>query len=153
MASIEGENGKGVKQESERAKTGCGDTFLADFPGRWLFNSESMMTDTQELLTEYAGSGSESAFRELVRRYIDLVYSTAVRLVDGDTHRAEDIAQIVFADLTRMAVKLSPDTRLGGWLHRHTCFVARTMMRGERRRIARERAPWPNSQSGCSSAG
>ena len=28
---------------------------------------------------------------------------------------------------------------LGGWLHRHTCFVARTVLRGERRRQARER--------------
>jgi DNA-directed RNA polymerase specialized sigma24 family protein len=92
------------------------------------------MTETQELLTTFARNGSEPAFRELVTRYVDLVYSTAVRRVDGDTHRAEDISQIVFADLARMAGKLSANTTLGGWLHRHTCFVARTVMRGERRR-------------------
>ena len=97
------------------------------------------MTDTQELLANFVQSGSEPAFRELVTRYVDLVYSTAVRLVGGDTHRAEDVAQIVFADLARMASKLSASTTLGGWLHRHTCFVARTIMRGERRRQARER--------------
>jgi RNA polymerase sigma factor (sigma-70 family) len=114
-------------------------TFLADlFPGR-LFNSESMTTDSQQLLADYVANGSEGAFQELVSRYIDLVYSTATRLVDGDTHRAKDVAQTVFVDLSRMASKLSPDTRLGGWLHRHTCFVARTVMRGERRRQARER--------------
>ena len=28
---------------------------------------------------------------------------------------------------------------LGGWLHRHTCYVAATLLRGERRRRARER--------------
>jgi len=27
---------------------------------------------------------------------------------------------------------------LGGWLHRHTCFVASNTMRGERRRRLRE---------------
>ena len=97
------------------------------------------MTDTQELLAKFVQNGSESAFRELVTRYVDLVYSVAVRLVDGDTHRAEDVAQIVFADLARMASKLSVSTTLGGWLHRHTCFVARTVMRGERRRQVRER--------------
>ena len=75
----------------------------------------------------------------MVTRYVDLVYSTALRLVEGDTHRAEDVAQTVFADLARMAAKLSPNSALGGWLHRHTCFVARTVMRGERRRQARER--------------
>jgi len=98
-----------------------------------------MTTDSQQLLADYVANGSESAFRELVSRYLDLVYSTATRMVDGDTHRANDVAQTVFVDLARMAARLSPDTRLGGWLHRHTCFVARTVMRGERRRQARER--------------
>src|SRR6476620_9876417 len=98
-----------------------------------------MNTETQELLSDFVKNGSESAFRELVTRYFDLVYSTAVRLVDGDTHRAKDVSQVVFADLAKMAGKLSPRTTLGGWLHRHTCFVARSVMRGERRRQARER--------------
>ena len=114
-------------------------TFLADFALRRLFISESMMTDSQPLLADYAANGSERAFRELVARYVDLVYSTALRLVEGDTHRAEDVAQTVFVDLARMAAELSPSSALGGWLHRHTCFVARTVMRGERRRQARER--------------
>jgi RNA polymerase sigma factor (sigma-70 family) len=98
-----------------------------------------MMTETQELLARFVRDGSEPAFRELVCRYVDLVYSTAIRLVEGDAHRAQDVAQVVFADLARMAGKLSAGTTLGGWLHRHTCFVARTVMRGERRRLARER--------------
>ncbi|HTL59111.1 MAG TPA: sigma-70 family RNA polymerase sigma factor [Candidatus Limnocylindrales bacterium] len=98
-----------------------------------------MISDTQELLARFVNNGSESAFHELVTRYFDLVHSTAVRLLDGDTHRAEDVAQMVFSDLARMASKLASNTMLGGWLHRHTCFVARTAMRGERRRQAREK--------------
>ena len=47
-----------------------------------------MMTDSQQLLADYAANGSERAFQELVARYVDLVYSTAIRLVDGDAHRA-----------------------------------------------------------------
>ena len=97
------------------------------------------MTDQQRLLTEYAASGSEAAFRELVACYLDLVHSTAVRLVEGDTHRAQDVTQTVFADLARVARTLSSGVRLGGWLHRHTCYVAATMLRGERRRQFRER--------------
>ena len=97
------------------------------------------MTDGQQLLAQYAESGSETAFRELVTRYVDLVYSAAIRLVNGDTHLAEDVTQTVFADLARMARALSREVRLGGWLHRHTCFVASKTMRGERRRQARER--------------
>jgi RNA polymerase sigma factor (sigma-70 family) len=96
------------------------------------------MTDSQQLLAEYAKNGSETAFRELVARYIDLVFSTALRLVGRDVHRAEDVAQTVFMDLARHAPKLSRDTMLGGWLHRDTCFVAAKVMRGERRRQFRE---------------
>jgi RNA polymerase sigma factor (sigma-70 family) len=97
------------------------------------------MTETQQLLADYGKTGSEEAFRELVSRYVDLVYSAAVRLVNGDTHLAEDVTQTVFADLARTAGKLSRESMLGGWLHRHTCFVASKVMRSERRRLARER--------------
>ncbi len=97
------------------------------------------MTETQQLLAEYVGTGSEAAFRDIVYRYINLVYSTVLRLVDGDRHLAEDVTQIVFADLARLARTLSKDAKLGGWLHRHACFVAAKTMRGERRRRARER--------------
>jgi RNA polymerase sigma factor (sigma-70 family) len=98
-----------------------------------------MMMETQRLLADFVKNGSEAAFRELVGRYTDLVYSTAVRLVGGDTHLAQDVTQTVFIDLARMARKLSGQAMLGGWLHRHTCFVAATVIRGERRRQSRER--------------
>src|SRR5687767_1982786 len=97
------------------------------------------MTDSRQLFVDYAKSRSESAFCELVARYVDLVYSAAVRLVDGDTHLAEDVAQTVFTDFARMAPTLSKDIMLGGWLHQHTCFVAAKAMRSERRRQSRER--------------
>src|SRR5687767_2063242 len=97
------------------------------------------MTDNQQLLAEYVQSGSDAAFRELVNRYLNMVYSTALRLVGGDTHRAEDVAQIVFADLARNARAFSRDVIPGGWLHRHTCFVAAGVLRTERRRQLRER--------------
>jgi RNA polymerase sigma factor (sigma-70 family) len=97
------------------------------------------MTDSQKLLAEFARTGSEAAFRELLTRYVDLVHSAAIRLVNGDAHTAQDIAQTVFVDLARKARSLPPEVMLGGWLHRHTCFVAANLMRGDRRRQARER--------------
>ena len=76
------------------------------------------MTDNQNLLAEYVQTGSDAAFRELVIRYVDLVYSTALRLVGGDKHRAEDVAQTVFVNLARVARTLPKEVKLGGWLHR-----------------------------------
>src|SRR6478736_754304 len=97
------------------------------------------MTDNQNWLAEYVQTGSDAAFRELVTCYVDLVHSTALRLVGGDVHRAKDVTQTVFVNLARVARTLPEDVKLGGWLHRDTCFAASTLMRGERRRQARER--------------
>ena len=47
------------------------------------------MTDDAALLRQFAATGAEEAFAALVRRNIDLVYATALRIV-GDTARAED---------------------------------------------------------------
>ena len=121
-----------------RAFTLKGGELFAFWGGR-VFTHELKMADAQEFLADYARNGSESAFRELVERYVSFVHSTAARLVRGDAQLAEDVAQTVFVDLARMAGRLPGDVLLGGWLHRHTCFVAAKAMRGELRRQARER--------------
>ncbi|MBI2924266.1 MAG: sigma-70 family RNA polymerase sigma factor [Verrucomicrobia bacterium] len=96
------------------------------------------MTDDAQLLRQYVERRCEQAFGELVKRHIDLVYATALRLVNGDTHLAEDVAQTVFTDLARKARSLADTAALGGWLYRHTCFTASKAVRTERRRQARE---------------
>lgn len=97
------------------------------------------MMDSQRLLAEYVKNGSESAFRELVSRYVNFVYSTALRLVDGDAHLAEDVAQTVFIGLANNGRTLSTKVMLGGWLHQHTYHVATKAVRAARRRQSRER--------------
>ena len=98
-----------------------------------------MTSDSQRLLVEFTRTGSETAFRELVMRYTDLVYSVATRLMEGNTQLAQDVTQTVFIDLARLASQVPAEVMLGGWLHRRTCFVAATALRGERRRHSRER--------------
>jgi len=98
-----------------------------------------MTKDSQQLIAEYAAHGSEAAFRELVARYINLVYSAALRLVGGDSQLAEDVAQTVFIGLARKGPALSSEVMLGGWLHQHTYYVATRAVRSEQRRQARER--------------
>src|SRR5262249_31065166 len=96
------------------------------------------MNEAAELLQAWVVNGSEDAFAKLVAQHIDLVYSVAVRKVAGDTGLAVDVTQIVFADLARKARSLHAEGSLAGWLHRHTCHVAATALRGELRRRARE---------------
>src|SRR5258706_4765339 len=112
---------------------------LSDFPLMRLYTGGMNTTDTQSLLRAYVRDHSETAFQELVNRYIDLVYSVAIRRVSGDMLLAEDVTQMVFTDLARKAASLPANIMLGGWLHRHSGFVAASAVRTEQRRRTRER--------------
>src|SRR5438445_10206177 len=92
----------------------------------------------RELLQRYVESRCEAAFTELVQRYIDFVYSSALRQVGGDSHLAQDVTQSVFVDLARKAASLSPRTVLTGWLYTSASYAAAKTVRAEQRRRARE---------------
>jgi len=96
------------------------------------------MTPDRELLQQYAATDSEEAFAELVRRHVNLVYSAALRQVNGDAHLAKDVAQTVFTDLARHAGSLARRETLAGWLYTSAHFTAAKIVRGENRRRARE---------------
>ncbi|MDB6029383.1 MAG: polymerase, sigma-24 subunit, subfamily [Verrucomicrobiales bacterium] len=89
------------------------------------------------MLRDYAESRSESAFAELVRRHVDLVYSAALRMV-RDTHLAEDVTQGAFVVLSQNAAQLTDHPVLSGWLHRTAQNLAVKTIRSEVRRRARE---------------
>lgn len=91
-----------------------------------------------ELLRAYAESASEPAFQELVRRYVDLAFSTAVRRLGGDARIAEEVVQSVFLLVAQRALLLSRHPALGGWIYRTSCHLADRARRTEERRRARE---------------
>src|SRR6266571_531095 len=91
-----------------------------------------------ELMSSYVDRGSEAAFAELTHRYADLVYSTALRLVNGNVHRAQDVTQQVFIELARKARRLTKHPAIVGWLYTTTRRMASHSNRFEQRRIFRE---------------
>src|SRR5688500_1405946 len=96
------------------------------------------MKDDIELLRCYAEEGANDAFSELVQRHVNFVYSAALRQLNGDAHLAADATQLVFADLARKAGTLLEHRVLAGWLFTSTRYATAKLVRGERRRHARE---------------
>jgi len=99
-----------------------------------------MTANENELLRRYVHEGSEPAFEELVRAKIGLVYSAALRQLNGDVPAAEDVTQAVFIDLARKARRLVRHPSLTGWLYTSTRFLALKTQRAQQRRLVREYA-------------
>jgi RNA polymerase sigma factor (sigma-70 family) len=97
---------------------------------------EALVSD-QDLLREYAITGSESAFAQLVQRHVPLVYSAALRQTANHA-MAQDIAQAVFVILARKAPSLRRETVLAGWLFRAVRYAASDARKIEARRQNRE---------------
>lgn len=100
-----------------------------------------MSATDRELLRCYVRDHAEEAFAELVRRYLNLVYSAALRQVRAP-QLAEEVSQSVFNDLARSASKLLDATKspavLAAWLHQVTRRTAIDVVRREARRQLRE---------------
>lgn len=90
-----------------------------------------------EWLQQFARVRNQNAFREIVRRHIDLVFATALRKV-GDAGGAEEISQNVFSILARKAWQFAPDDSLPAWLHKTALLESKSWLRGELRRRRRE---------------
>ncbi|HWB54680.1 MAG TPA: sigma-70 family RNA polymerase sigma factor [Tepidisphaeraceae bacterium] len=87
----------------------------------------------QTLLNSYVAEHSDTAFRQIVERYLDLVYTAARRQV-RDPHLADDVTQMVFLTLARKAHRLSDFVTLHGWLLKTTHFCAMDALRKKSRR-------------------
>ena len=92
-----------------------------------------------ELLREFVTHHSDAAFADLVKNHVNLVYSTALRMV-RDAALAEDVTQSVFIQLARKAPTLREGNALPGWLYRVTHCQAANAVRSEqtRRRLETE---------------
>jgi RNA polymerase sigma factor (sigma-70 family) len=105
-------------------------------------------------LRNFAATRCERAFRKLTEGHAGLVYSTALRIVDGDAATAQDVVQMVFTTLAGRPQAVRDGKALAAWLHRAAVGCAVDAVRGESRRRKREQLSihmTPPSSSGSES--
>ena len=107
---------------------------------------EPIIAADMELVRQFARGGSNEAFSALVSRYVNLVYSVAIRQV-GDPHLAEEATQSVFIILSQKAGSLGSKTILSGWLCRTARNVAANALTVQHRRQHREQEAYMQAAS------
>ena len=90
------------------------------------------MVSQDELdLIERLKRGEESAFRSLVEQYQDLVYNTALGIVQNESD-AEDVAQEVFIQVFRSIGTFKSEAKLSTWIYRITTTRALDLLRARK---------------------
>jgi RNA polymerase sigma-70 factor (ECF subfamily) len=92
-----------------------------------------MITD-QELVS-LLRQKNEEAFRQLFLDYKDLIYNTALNLVQND-HEASDILQDVFVEVFQSISTFKEKSALSTWIYR-ICVNKSLMVLRKRRRFSR----------------
>jgi RNA polymerase sigma factor (sigma-70 family) len=84
-------------------------------------------------LIQQLREGDELAFKSLVATYQDMVYNTALGIVQN-AEDAEDVAQEVFIQVFRSIDQFKGDARLSTWMYRITTTKALDHIRSRRRK-------------------
>ena len=95
------------------------------------------MTEDAQWLTQFVEEGSELAFVCLVRKYVDLVYSAAMRQLK-DAALAEDVTQLAFITLSQKAETVREECTVSAWLLVTTRYLCLSTFRANARRQRHE---------------
>src|SRR5579884_370541 len=103
------------------AKLKTGQSFFKNFlpdmsdspPDRALNSRAMLLMDDMQLVQAYVTEGSEEAFKTILDRHVNLVYSTALRQV-GNPDLASEVTQTTFIILAQKARSLGPGTIISG---------------------------------------
>src|SRR5438067_723064 len=91
------------------------------------------MSPDAELLRAFVEARDPEAFRQIVRRHADAVYSAALRQTGGAGSLADDVTQATFIMLARKAHRVNA-AYLSGWLIKAARLAALQALRAQRRR-------------------
>jgi RNA polymerase sigma-70 factor, ECF subfamily len=87
----------------------------------------------EKILIEELKRGDESAFRKVVETWQDMVYNTAIGILQNPED-AEDVAQEVFVQVFESIKSFKAESKLSTWLYRITVSKALDHLRKKKRK-------------------
>lgn len=107
------------------------------YPSSTAPSPSAACTEARELLTQFAATGKQAPFEEIVRRYGGMVFNTAFEITHN-RHDAEDATQAAFLSLAVQAKSGREVIAIGPWLQQVTRRLALDINRSRKRRRNRE---------------
>lgn len=109
----------------------------SSYPSSTAPSPSAACTEARELLTQFAATGKQAHFEEIVRRYGGMVFNTAFEITHN-RHDAEDATQAAFLSLAVQARSRREVVAIGPWLQQVTRRLALDINRSRKRRRNRE---------------
>ena len=97
----------------------------------------ALPADGRELLAQFASTGRQEPFEEIVRRYGAMVFNLCFEIT-GNRHDAEDAVQAAFLSLAVQTRSGTPVQAIGPWLQQVARRMSLDINRSRRRRKNRE---------------
>ena len=99
-------------------------------------NNDETTRDDARLIRDFL-EGDESAFEKIVRRYRQMVYFAAIKMV-GNHDDADDVAQKAFISAYKNLKGFQGKSSLKTWLFRITMNYSKNLIRDRRRHVGQE---------------
>ena len=96
----------------------------------WILNHKE--SSDEELVRRFMETQDEEAFNEIVNRYRDRIYRTALRITHNPSD-AQDVLQDVFIKLMKNLHTLRGESKFSTWLYRVAANASFMHLRGEKK--------------------
>ncbi|MBI2487969.1 MAG: sigma-70 family RNA polymerase sigma factor [Deltaproteobacteria bacterium] len=92
----------------------------------------ALSTSDEKLIETFINENNESAFEEIVSRYVDKIYGLALRIT-RNPNDAEEVLQDVFLTLAKKIDTFRGEAKFSSWLYRVTVNASYMHLRAERK--------------------
>lgn len=113
-------------------ETGFLKKIISTIAGKGDTKEKFLSTSDEKLIETFINENNQSAFEEIVRRYVDKIYGLALRIT-RNPNDAEEVLQEVFLTLAKKIGTFRREAKFSSWLYRVTVNASYMYLRSQRK--------------------